>query len=322
MRISDEANQVFEFSTNSVHLDKTVTEGLFMKLGIIGLGGIGAAFAYRLLQAGHEVVGFDNDVECVRDARQMGIDSVEYAPLVAQQARFICMTIPASHMVDVLLQELLPYMRSGDVIVDAGTSFYQDSLRRAHFLAKDEVIFLDCGISGGVQGSEQGFCLMIGGNKKTYILFEPLFKILAAPQSYAYVGPSGAGHYVKMVHDAIEMALLQVYTEGFHLLHKGYFDNLDLVEISRVLNHGSVIRSYILQGLFEVLQEDREQTLNSGSINNSEVEQWMVQEAYQRNIPLVCIEKALQTKLQSSQVWGNYMTNLIARLRDKLNGYF
>lgn len=292
-----------------------------MKVGIIGLGRMGNAIAYRLLKAGHEVIGFDIDVEHARNARQMGVEVVAYAPLVCDQARFVWLMLPAGAVIDGVIQELLPYLRSGDVLVDGGNSFYQDSIRRAHYLAKDEIAFLDCGTSGGLHGREQGFCLMIGGEKKIYTLCESLFKVLAAPQGYAYVGPSGAGHYVKMVHNGIEYALLQAYAEGFHLLHEGYFENLDLEEISRVWTHGSVIRSWILQLLREIMQEDQEFKDISGRIDQSGTGRWAVHEAYQRNIQLPCIEEALKVRAWSQQTNGNYATKLVALLRNKFGGH-
>jgi 6-phosphogluconate dehydrogenase len=237
-----------------------------MDIGIIGLGPTGSAIAYRLVRAGHKVVGFDVNPEQARIARTAGIELVEHIPLVAQQTRVIWLLLPPGLIIDGVLQELLPHVRPGDIIIDGSSSHYKDSICRAQKLFKDEITLLDCGISGGLQGKEYGFCLMVGGDHKAFERISSLCKEVAAPQSYAYIGPSGAGHYLNMIQTSIEYALLQAYAEGFQLLKQGPYQHLDLACIAHLWNHGAMVRSWLLTLIGDVLQEDQKWSqLNTGS---------------------------------------------------------
>ncbi len=292
-----------------------------MKIGIIGLGRMGSSIAHRLVKAGHKVVGFDVSIENARMAREQGIEIVAHAPVVALEARIIWLLLPAGKIVDDVVQELLPNLRPGDIIIDAGNSHYTDSVRRAQLLIKDEIAFIDCGTSGGLQGRELGFCLMIGGERASFERIEDLCKAVAAPQGYAHVGPSGAGHYVKMIHNGIEYALLQAYAEGFQLLKEGNYEQLDLAQISALWNHGAVIRSWLLALTSEIMHHDQELREISGRLDQSGTGTWTVEEAHAQKVPVPCIEKAVAVRSWSQESGGNYATKLIALLRNKFGGH-
>jgi Predicted 6-phosphogluconate dehydrogenase len=193
-----------------------------MKVGIIGLGRMGAAIAYRALHAGHEIIGFDYNDQAQEQAEKMGVVLAQSVAQVAQQTRMIWLMVPVEH-VDTVLKELNPYLNEGDIIIDGGNSYYEDSMRRAEDLLQQKIAYLDCGTSGGIVGKDRGFCLMVGGDKKAYTKMKPFFQAIAAPDGFGLVGKSGTGHYVKMVHNGIEYGLLQAYAEGFNVIKNGTF---------------------------------------------------------------------------------------------------
>ncbi len=205
-----------------------------MKIGMIGLGRMGNAIATRLSIAGHTVFGFDPNIQARKFAQEEGIKTVTTLEDLAKEVRIFWLMVPAGDIVDTTIARLLPNLQKGDTIIDGGNSKFSDSVARAKSLQEKEINFVDCGTSGGVPAKKDGFSLMIGGDKKVFKKIEPIFKAVAAPQGYAYMGPSGAGHYVKMVHNGIEYGLLQAYAEGFHLLKNGAYKKLDLEKITNV----------------------------------------------------------------------------------------
>lgn len=290
-------------------------------VGVIGLGRMGASIAWRLRQAGHAVIGFDFDQQACSDARAMGVEVVEQLDAIAEKARVIWLMIPQGKPVADAITLLEPKLQAGDIIVDGGNSYFQDSMRHAQDLAQQNIAFLDCGTSGGLHGRDLGYCLMVGGDLKAYEKLIPVFDIIAAPQGYAYVGPSGAGHYVKMVHNGIEYALLQAYAEGFHLLKDGRFKDLDLEKISDVWRHGSIIRSWILDLSHEIFKTDQVFKNISGSIGENLTGQWTVDEAKKQQVPVEMIERALAVRAWSRQSGGNYATKMVALLRKQFGGH-
>ncbi|MFB6219217.1 MAG: NADP-dependent phosphogluconate dehydrogenase, partial [Halobacteriaceae archaeon] len=216
-----------------------------MELGVIGLGRMGRIVVDRVLAGGHDVVAYDLDAEAVAAAADAGAapaDSVaDLVERLGDPAR-VWLMVPAD-AVDATLDELRPHVGEGDVVVDAGNSHFEDSVRRADSL---DAAYLDCGTSGGPAGAELGFSLMVGGPADAYRELEPVFDAVATgPDGHARMGPPGAGHYVKMVHNGVEYALMQAYGEGFELLHEGRYD-LDLEAVARTWNNGAVIRSWLL----------------------------------------------------------------------------
>lgn len=292
-----------------------------MKLGIIGLGKMGKAIAHRVLNAGHEVIGFDVDQETLDQAVAIGVRKASDLEDLVKQARILWLMVPAGEIVDKVLAQLQPYLLGRDIIVDGGNSKFTDTIRRADELKKIGVDFLDCGTSGGLRGETIGFSLMVGGNQDAYDKIKPLLQAIAAPQGFGYMGPSGTGHYVKMVHNGIEYALMQSYAQGLHLLKDGHFKDLNLAEITSVWQHGAVIRSWLLELCHEIFLQPQELEEISGEVAESGMAQWTVEDAQRHDIPVQLIEDALEIRFWSQETGGNYATKIVAMLRKKFGGH-
>ncbi len=294
-----------------------------MNVGIIGLGRMGSAIAKRLLNAGHTVIGFDSNDLTKQAAISIGIATVDTVQDVAIKARVIWLMVPAGPIVDSVLLNLCEHLKPQDIIIDGGNSHFPDSMRRAQELSEKRITFLDCGTSGGIHGIENGFCLMIGGDKGAYLSVTPLWDAISVQDGYAYVGASGAGHYVKMVHNGIEYALMQSYAEGLHLLHDSAFGAgvLNLQEITRIWNQGSIIRSFLLELTGNIFAKDQSLIHTSGKVAQTGMGEWTVQEAHIRKIPVPSIELAVRTREWSQATGGNYATKIIALLRQQFGGH-
>ena len=292
-----------------------------MKLGIIGLGRMGAAISYRVLQAGHQIVGFDPDEKARQEVQKMGATVVDSPSAVAQQTNVIWLMVPAGELIDTIIQEIIPATQDNTIIVDGGNSHYPDSVKRYNYLKQQAISFIDCGVSGGLRGKEIGFSLMVGGDKAAYETIEPLLQALAAPDGYGYMGPAGVGHYVKMVHNGIEYALLQAYAQGCHLLRQGEYPDLDLAKVTNVWSHGSVIRSWIVDLLHDIFEHDQQLDTISGRIDENLTGRWTSSEAKQKNIPVELIDDALAIRAWSRKTGGNYATKVVALLRNKFGGH-
>lgn len=294
-----------------------------MTIGLVGLGKMGSAIAHRLIKSGFHVVGFDYDAAACEAARAMGVEITDQIITIPHHARVIWLMVPAGKPVDDVLQLLMPACQRDDIIIDGGNSHFTDTLRRALQLHEHHITLLDCGTSGGIHGKEHGFSLMVGGDKNAFEKVEPILQALAAPNGYALVGPSGAGHYVKMVHNGIEYALMQAYGEGFQLIKEGSFarDNLDLATITRVWNHGAVIRSWLCELSHDIFKHDQELKHVGGQIEESGTGKWTVQEARKQKVPVTLIEDALKIRAQSRTTGGNYATKVVALLRNAFGGH-
>lgn len=292
-----------------------------MNVGLIGLGKMGQAIAHRLLKAGHQLVGYDSAPNVVNYITQLGGQGVDSVATLAKQARVIWLMVPAGKPVDDVLAMLKSSLRAGDIIIDGGNSHFSDSVRRHNELQEVKVHFLDCGTSGGVHGKDLGFSLMIGGDQAAFLAAEPIFKALAADQGYAYLGPSGTGHYVKMVHNGVEYALLQAYAEGFQLLKEGAYKDLDLEKVCRVWNGGSIVRSWIVELARQVFEKDQSLMSIGGQIGENKTGQWTIDEARERMIPVKTLEQALAIRAWSREMGGNYATKVVAMLRNQFGGH-
>lgn len=291
-----------------------------MNIGLIGLGRMGLALITRWRAAGLEVIAFDVDKGARSAGESRRAKVVDSVAQVAHAARVIWLMVPAGKVNEVL-EQLLPSLQKGDIVIDGGNSKFSDSIVRANRLQEYGIFFLDCGTSGGLKGEEIGFSLMVGGDKSAYDKVEPIFDALAAPGGYGYMGPSGTGHYVKMIHNGIEYALLQSYAQGFHLLKQGRFEELDLELISRVWMNGSVIRSWILELAHSVFLDDQELHNISGELGHTGMGAWTVEEAQTQNISVDLIKRALDIRLESERTGGDYSTKLVALLRNKFGGH-
>jgi len=295
-----------------------------MNIAIIGLGKMGESLAYRAIKAGFSIFGFDLSAASCAAAAKDGVQIVaSMHDFADKQIDVFWLMVPQGELVDKVIAQLRPMLKKGDIIIDGGNSKFSDSMRRAQELALHDIYFIDCGTSGGVHGRENGFCLMVGGDKKAYVIVEPLFKAVATPGGYAYVGPSGAGHYVKMVHNGIEYGLLQAYAEGFHVLKDGQFkdDHLDLEKIASLWNHGSVIRSWILDLVENIMQEDQNLDDIKGNVAATGMGKWTVEQAHAMDIPVPVIEESLKVREWSEKTGGNYATKIVAMLRNQFGGH-
>jgi 6-phosphogluconate dehydrogenase len=292
-----------------------------MKIGIIGLGRMGSAVASRLLRDRHEVYGFDTDQNNLKLAFHDGVVTCASLQDLSKQVDIFWLMVPAGQIVDNVISELLKSLKPDAIVIDGGNSNFKDSVRRHEFLKSKKIDFIDCGTSGGLHGKELGFSLMVGGDKKVFQNLEPIFKSVAAPGGHAYMGPSGSGHYVKMVHNGIEYALLQAYAEGFHLLREGKYKDLDLASVARVWNHGSIIRSWILELAENIFEHDQKFCDISGKIGENKTGRWTLDEAKEQHVSVDLIERALEIRAWSRQSGGNYATKLVALLRNQFGGH-
>lgn len=292
-----------------------------MNIGLIGLGKMGQAIAHRLLKAGHHLIGFDTSPNVTNYFEQIGGQGVDTLGALAAKVRVIWLMVPAGKPVDDVLALLRLHLKAGDIVIDGGNSHFKDSIRRCAELQEINVHFLDCGTSGGVHGKELGFSLMVGGDESAFMTVKPVFEALAADQGYAYLGPSGAGHYVKMVHNGVEYALLQAYAEGFHLLKDGAYKDLDLEQVCRVWNGGSIVRSWIVELARQVFEKDQVLTSIGGQIGENKTGQWTLEEAHSCKIPVKTLEQALAIRAWSRETGGNYATKVVAMLRNQFGGH-
>jgi 6-phosphogluconate dehydrogenase len=297
---------------------------LNMRFALVGLGKMGYALAYRALQAGHEVYGYDVNTENCALAAQEGVRIVTHiADFSHHDIHIFWLLVPQGSIVDAVISQVIARAKPEDIIIDGGNSKFTDSIRRSQELASRDIFFIDCGTSGGVHGRENGFCLMVGGNKKAYDTIEPLLQSVATAGGCVYVGPSGAGHYVKMVHNGIEYGLLQAYAEGFHLLKNGEFEaaHLDLEKIASLWNHGSVIRSWILELVENIMKKDQDLDDIAGDVASTGMGKWTVESAHKTGIPIPVIAESLQVREWSEKTGGNYATKIVACLRNQFGGH-
>ena len=290
-----------------------------MQLGVVGLGRMGRIVADRTLDAGHDVVAFDLDEDAVAAAADAGTtpaDSVtELAESLGEEKR-IWLMVPAGEAVDAALEDLEPHLDGDDIVVDGGNSRFEDSVRRAE--ATDPA-YLDCGTSGGPAGAERGFSLMVGGPAWAYEELTPVFDAVATgPDGHDHMGPAGSGHYVKMVHNGIEYALMQAYGEGFELLAEGRYD-LDLEAVARTWNNGAVIRSWLLELCEEAFREEGSDLGTvADHVAGGSTGTWTVQEALEQEVPVPLIYAALAERFDSRATGdgpGRFSRRLANRLR-------
>ncbi|GCF14142.1 6-phosphogluconate dehydrogenase [Haloarcula mannanilytica] len=287
-----------------------------MELGVIGLGRMGRIVVDRVLEAGHEVVVFDIDEESVADAAEAGAQPASSIEDLAEQLgseKRIWLMVPAGDPVDAALDELAPTLDDEDIVVDGGNSFFEDSVRRAE---STDAAYLDCGTSGGPAGAELGFSLMVGGPEWAYDELVPVFDAVATgPDGHDRMGPAGSGHYVKMVHNGVEYALMQTYGEGFELLANGRYD-LDLESVANTWNNGAVIRSWLLELCEEAFREEgNDLGTVADRVEGGSTGTWTVQEALEQEVPVPLIYQALAERFGSRADDGRFSRRLASRLR-------
>ncbi len=293
-----------------------------MQLAMIGLGRMGGSMVQRLAQGGHELVVYDSSADAVKPHVAKGAKGAKDLADVVQQLtprRVVWIMVPAG-AVESTIKQLVPHLSRGDILIDGGNSNFRDSLRRAEVLKKQGIEFVDVGTSGGIWGLTLGYCLMIGGAAAAFQHCEPIFKTLAAPDGYAHVGPSGAGHYVKMVHNGIEYGLLQAYAEGYEILHASQDFKLQLGEIAKLWNHGSVVRSWLNELAERALSYDDQLDAIRGYVEDSGEGRWTVDEALRLDVPAPVITLSLIARLRSRQK-ESFGAKVIAALRHEFGGH-
>jgi 6-phosphogluconate dehydrogenase len=293
-----------------------------MQLGMVGLGRMGANMTTRLQRGGHAVVAYDRDPAAVQRSTNdgaTGADSLHDLVAKLTAPRNVWIMVPSGKATDDTVTDLLALLEPGDTIIDGGNSKWTDSKARYAACKAKNVSFVDAGTSGGVWGLENGYCLMVGGDDDAVRRVEPIFLTLAPPDGYAHVGPSGAGHYSKMVHNGIEYGMLAAYGEGFEILETSEY-NYDLHKLSSIWLHGSVVRSWLLELAEIAFREDGKLTKIKGWVDDSGEGRWTVQAAIDQSIPAPVITMSLLSRFVSRQP-ESFSAKVIAALRNQFGGH-
>ncbi|MBI2089885.1 MAG: decarboxylating 6-phosphogluconate dehydrogenase [Deltaproteobacteria bacterium] len=296
-----------------------------MDIGMIGLGRMGANMAERLLRGGHRVVAHDRNPAAVQQVVEKGAVSADSLPALIEQLpppRAIWLMVPSGNPVDQTIQALTPHLTPDDVVVDGGNSNYKDTLRRAEMLKGRGIHFVDVGTSGGIWGLAEGYSLMVGGNPEAVARLKPIFQTLApAPdKGWGHVGPSGAGHFVKMIHNGIEYGLMEAYAEGFALLKRKSDLKLDLHQIAELWRYGSVIRSWLLDLIAKALGENPDLGGIKPYVEDSGEGRWTVAEAIDLDVSTPVITLSLLRRLRSREE-ESFADRLLAMMRYQFGGH-
>ena len=296
-----------------------------MDIAMVGLGKMGLNMTTRLLRGNHRVVAFDLSEQSLEAAEKEGAERVEMLEDITSTLavpRAVWVMVPAGDPTEKTIMELAEILSEGDIIIDGGNSNYKDSMRRAAYLKEKEVHFVDVGTSGGIWGLDKGYSMMIGGEEAIVKHLHPIFETLApAPdKGWGHVGPSGAGHFVKMVHNGIEYGLMQAYAEGFDIMNAKKEFDLDLSQISEIWRYGSVVRSWLLDLTAEALAEDPDLTSFEAWVEDSGEGRWTVAEAIDKDVPAPVITLALEMRLISRQK-DSYAAKVLSAMRNKFGGH-
>ena len=296
-----------------------------MDIGMIGMGRMGGNMAERIRQGGHRVVGYDRDPDTRGAAAARGLDvadTLEHLVEVLPKPRAVWVMVPSGNPTEATVSALTDVLEEGDVVIDGGNSNYKDTMRRAASLQRRGVRMIDAGVSGGIWGLAEGFCLMVGGEDDAIAMVEPIFRTLApTPElGYAHVGAVGSGHFVKMVHNGIEYGLMQAYAEGFELLKAKEQFGLDVAQIAELWRHGSVVRSWLLDLTAAALAEDADLSDIEPWVEDSGEGRWAVEESVELAVPLPVISIALQARFRSRQE-AAFGFKLLAAMRNQFGGH-
>lgn len=293
-----------------------------MKVGFVGFGRMGGNMVTRLVARGHEAVVYARRAEVRAEIRAKGaVPASSLEELVSRLSppRVVWVMVPAGEATEQNVNALAPLLSPGDILVDGGNSYYKDSIRRAEAARRRSLHFIDAGTSGGIWGLEVGYCLMVGGDPEPVGAVEPIFRDLAPEGGYLHVGPSGAGHFVKMIHNGIEYGMLQAYAEGFAILHGAPF-RLDLRAISALWNHGSVVRSWLLELAERAFAGDPDLRAIRGYVEDSGEGRWTVQQAIEQDVPAPVITLSLLQRFRSREE-EDFGDKVIAALRHQFGGH-
>src|SRR5438876_5228520 len=293
-----------------------------MQLGFVGLGKMGLNMVTRLERGGHDIVAFDRSAEAVSKAQEVkaaGVASLEAVVAKLEAPRAVWVMVPAGDATESTINALAGLLSAADVIIDGGNTNFHDDVRRAKALGEKKLHYVDAGTSGGIWGLTEGYCLMVGGEDDICKRLEPIFLTLAPKDGYLHVGGHGAGHYVKMVHNGIEYGMMQAYAEGFELMQASPYKP-NLAKIAALWDHGSVVRSWLLQLAARALADDPELSKITGYVEDSGEGRWTVQEAIERAVPLPVITASIFTRFRSRQT-NTFAERMLAALRNQFGGH-
>jgi 6-phosphogluconate dehydrogenase len=293
-----------------------------MQLGFIGLGKMGLNMVTRLRRDGHDIVAYDRSAEAVERATAVGARgaaSLEALVSALTAPRAVWVMVPAGAPTESTIAALSNLLAPGDTIIDGGNTNFHDDVRRAETLAPKQLHYVDAGTSGGIWGLQEGYCLMVGGEADVCARLEPIFLTLAPKDGYLRVGDHGAGHYVKMIHNGIEYGLMQAYAEGFDLMHESPY-KIDVARVADLWNHGSVVRSWLLELTARALAEDADLGTLDAYVDDSGEGRWTLNEAIDRAVPMPVLTAALFTRFRSREP-NPYAERLLAALRNQFGGH-
>jgi 6-phosphogluconate dehydrogenase len=293
-----------------------------LRLGMVGLGRMGGNMAVRLIRNGHQVVGYARSERSRQEAATQGAEvagSLEELVKTLDPPRVVWVMVPAGDPTEQVVSQLGELLDPGDVVVDGGNSLFRDSVRRAAELSRRDIRFVDAGVSGGVWGLKEGYCMMLGGDAEAIERLRPALDALAPPDGWAHVGASGSGHFVKMVHNGIEYGLLQAYGEGFEILEKSIYD-LNLHQIAELWRHGAVVRSWLLDLLSSALDKDPGLRDVAGYVEDSGEGRWTVLAAIDQDVPAPITALSLFARFASRQD-ESFAAKVIAALRHEFGGH-
>jgi 6-phosphogluconate dehydrogenase len=296
-----------------------------MKISMIGLGRMGMNMAKRLLRGDHELIAYNRSPEktdvLVKEEGAVGAYSLVEVVEKLSSPRIVWMMLPAGQAVDDHIHQLKDLLSPGDIIIDGGNTYYKDDIRRTDLLFENNIRFMDIGVSGGIWGLQIGYCMMIGGEKDTFHYLEPIFKTLAPKEGYLYCGPSGAGHFVKMVHNGIEYGMMQAYGEGFEILEASHYaGSFNYAEIAHLWNQGSVIRSWLLELAEDAFGRDERLSGIKGYVEDSGEGRWTIQQALETGVPAQVITLSLLRRFRSRQE-DPFSDRDLAALRREFGGH-
>lgn len=283
---------------------------------------MGKNMVFRLLKDGHRVVAYNRSPEPREEVAKQGAvaaDSLEALASNLKSPRIIWIMVTHT-ATDEIINELAPHLDKGDILVDGGNSFFKDSVRRYNHLKEKGIRFLDMGTSGGIVAAERGYCVMVGGDKQAFGEVEPLLKSLAMKDGYAYIGEAGSGHFTKMVHNAIEYGMMQSIGEGFNLMENGPYKNLDLANIAKLWNHGSIVSSFLVEMTQLALEEDKKLGRIEGYVEDSGEGKWAIQTALEHSVPVETIAQALFSRYNSRKR-GEFAHKVMAAQRNKFGAH-
>ncbi len=293
-----------------------------MKIGFIGLGKMGFNMVEHLLDLGHEVVAYDVSAEAVASIAAKGAtaaSSLQHLVGELDAPRVVWMMVPAGRPVDAVIDGLAPFLKVGDIVIDGGNSRYTDTVARAEKLRQQGIRLLDIGTSGGLDGARHGACMMAGGEREAYAVVEPMVRDLCVPNGYGYMGASGSGHFVKMVHNGIEYGMMQAIGEGFDLLRASGYD-LDNETVARVWSNGSVIRGWLMELAGKAFEQDNDLGWLGGKVADSGEGRWTVEAAVELGVAVPIISGALFERFRS-QSEENFSDKVVAALRHGFGGH-